>query len=130
MGPFWLVFSESYHKGWRVYRLLDTNSGAAGLKEIATDCTKLGSKSAKSFMQFTLKDIRYLFKKPLDISHQLVNGYANGWYIDPKELGAGDSFTLVIYFLPQSILYLCLVISGGIFFSCIIYLILSHSKNK
>jgi len=51
--------------------------------------------------------------------HQIVNGFANGWYIEPKKVGLGEDFTLILYFYPQSLFYLGLLIAvialtGGI----------------
>jgi hypothetical protein len=49
-------------------------------------------------MKFTPEDISYLFKKALpEKNHLLVNGYANAWYIEPKEIGS-PNFTITLYF--------------------------------
>ena len=97
---FWLVFSESFHKQWRIY-----NKGE-------------------------VKEARYLFKEPLDDKHRLVNGYANAWYFEPKQLGLGEDFTLVMYFWPQTLFYLGLSISGATFLGCLIYLAYSFFRRK
>jgi hypothetical protein len=67
----------------------------------------------------------------------LVNGYANGWYIDPVELcgtkenlkegctiNADGSYDieLVIEFTPQRWFYVGLIISGTTLLGCLIYL--------
>lgn len=96
--PFWLVLSESYHKRWQVY-LRERKEGVE-------------TNETKSAIRFTPGDIRYLFKKPLVVGHHVVNGYANGWYIDPRKLNLEEDFTLEIYFRPQSLYYLELGISG------------------
>jgi len=128
-NPFWLVFSESFHKQWRLYKLEKDNP--QNWKEIVADYPHLKVKEARHLMKFTPQDIKYLFKKPLSAPHLLVNGYANGWFIEPKKLGLGENFILVIYFWPQSLFYLGLGISGITFLFCIIYLLASWiKKNK
>lgn len=120
--PFRLVFSESFHKQWRLYSQQTTDHRPQIFNDIVADYPKLKVKEAKHLMKFTPKDIKYLFRKPLDAQHQLVNGYANGWYIEPKKLGLGEDFTLVIYFWPQTLFYLGLGISGLTLLCCLIYL--------
>ena len=84
---FFLVFSESYNSQWKAYinpEGEDTNW------------------------------IKAVFKKPLpEDKHFKVNGYANAWYIDSEELGmAGKDFTVTIYYKPQSLFYLGMIVSG------------------
>jgi len=128
--PFWLVFSESYNKQWGLYRIPNIGSQIPEFKEIIADYTKLGVKEARHLMKFTPQDIRFLFEKPLDAPHELVNGYANGWYIEPDKLRLGKDFILVIYFWPQSLFYLGIFISGTTLLLCIGYLIGSYFKRR
>jgi len=128
--PFWLVFSESFYKEWRLYRYQKSNiKNQNYFEEIVADYPKLGVKEATHLMKFTPSDIRFLFEKPLDAEHQLVNGYANGWYIEPKKIGLGENFVLAIYFWPQSLFYLGLGISGLTFLGCIVYLIWPRKRR-
>ncbi|MCM8783429.1 MAG: hypothetical protein NC818_01420 [Candidatus Omnitrophica bacterium] len=127
--PLWLVFSESFHKQWKLYRAIQ-NISAPEFEEIVADYPKLKVKEARHLMKFTPQDIRFLFEKPLEAPHHLVNGYANGWYIEPEKLGLGENFVLAIYFWPQSLFYLGLGISGITFLGCIIFLLVNFLKNK
>jgi len=129
-NPFWLVFSESFHKQWKLYKSQVTSYRSQGFKEIVAEYPKLKVKEVKHLMKLTPQDIKYLFLEPLKTSHLLVNGYANGWYIEPKKLGLGENFILVIYFWPQSLFYLGLAISGITFLFCIIYLLVSWIKRN
>jgi hypothetical protein len=126
-GPFWLVFSESFHQQWRLYRMQD--AGCRMQDEIIAEYPNLGVKESRHLQRFTPEDIRYLFRKPLDAEHHLVNGYANGWYIEPEKLGLGENFILVIYFWPQSLFYLGLFISGFTLIGCLSFLGYSSYKN-
>ena len=80
--------------------------------------------------------ISYLWLKPIfDSAHQLVNGYANGWTIDPnyikqnfdpsyyKENPDGSiDIELTLYYKPQSYFYLGLIVSGTTLLVCLGYL--------
>lgn len=117
--PFWLVLSESFHEKWKVF-----------LKSNTEKIKKGGIQEDKNKMRFTPEDIKYLFKKPLDAEHQVVNGYANGWYIDPKELNLGENFTLDIYFQPQSLFYIGLGVSGLTFLGFIGFIGVGSLRNR
>ena len=129
-NPFWLVFSESFHEQWRLYRGQRTEGRGQKFEEIVADYPELGVKEAKHLVKFTPQDIKFLFEKPLEASHQLVNTYANGWYIEPRKLGLGEDFILVMYFWPQSLFYLGLGISGATFIVCTVYLIFSGLRKR
>jgi len=105
--PFYLVFSESYHPLWKIYYRTDKVNNMIHNNADATEY--------KHSNIFTPGDISFLLKNPLtEENHFVVDGYANGWYIDPKEIGTND-FTITIYFWPQSLLYIGLIISGSTF---------------
>ncbi len=130
-SPFWLVFSESFHKQWRIYQVKSQKSKVKSLfKNTVANYPNLGVKEAKHLMMFTPQDVKFLFENPFDAPHHLVNGYANGWYIEPDRLGLGEDFTLVIYFWPQSLFYLGLGISGVTLLGCLAYLLYSGLRKK
>jgi hypothetical protein len=85
------------------------------------------------------------FEKPIDdnLNHQLVNGYANSWEIDPsvicgqttpqpllgkegsscvKNADGSYDFEIVIEFWPQRLFYIGLGISGLTLLGCLAYL--------
>ncbi|MEA3369346.1 MAG: hypothetical protein U9Q24_03210 [Candidatus Ratteibacteria bacterium] len=129
--PFWLVFNESFHGQWRLYLAHSSSLIAhSQFEEVVADYPKWGVKEEKYRMKFTPDDISYLFKKPLAAKHHLVNMYANGWYIDPKELNLPENFTLVLYFLPQSLFYIGLGISGLTFLGCVGCLVFWGAKKR
>lgn len=66
-----------------------------------------------------------IFSKSIpDDNHFSVNGYVNSWYVDKT----GD-YSITLYFLPQSLFYLSLIISGLTFIGCVVYLAYSWKKN-
>jgi len=118
--PFLLVFSESYDPQWKVY----VEDRREKFDEIIAEYSDLNVKEAKhDWFKLTLQDVAYLLKRPAidEIRHFKVNGYANAWYIDPKEIDAdGDGrFTITIYYLPQSWFYVGLIISSLTLITCI-----------
>jgi len=84
-NPFYLVFSESFDQGWRVYSHELPPFG-------------LGSSQIVS-----------------ENNHFVVNGFANGWYVDKT-----GTYTLTLYFYPQVIYEASLVASGASFFAMVI----------
>jgi len=131
-APFFLVFSESYHPKWNAY--IKTENVRCETekekREIIAEYPKIHVKEARHEMKFTPKDISYLFKKPLsEKNHLFVNGYANAWYIDPKEIGT-QNFSITLYFWPQSLFYLGLFISGSTLLGCLGYLGYLWLKGK
>ncbi len=128
--PFWLVFSESFHKKWKLYKVNESPGHKwQDFDNIVADYPKLKVKEAKHLMKFTPQDIKYLFRKPLSVGHYLVNGYANSWYIEPKKLGLGESFVLIIYFWPQSFFYLGVGMLALTLGGCVGYLIIHAAKG-
>ena len=129
--PFFLIFSESYYPQWKIY----INDKPTKFTQIVTEYPKVNVKEAKhDWYEFTLGDVIYYLRKPAvnENSHFIANGYANAWYIDPKEFDKdGDGkFTIVIYFWPQSLFYLGLFISGTTFALCLFYLFYIWYRSK
>lgn len=94
--PFWLVFTDGYHPSWLLYNLNSENN-----------------------VQMDFRDITLLFRNQLTVPHAQVNGYANAWYIEPRKLDLHENFDLVLYFWPQSFVYIGFIVSG---FALVLYL--------
>jgi len=95
-SPFWLVFSESFDEQWRVYKVQSSKFKVQSLFDnIVADYPKLGVKEAGHLQRFTPLDIRYLFRRTDVKKHYLVNGYANGWYLEPKKLALGENLSCI-----------------------------------
>lgn len=125
--PFFLVFSESYHPEWKAY----VEDKELKFDEITTSYDKLKVSEVRPEMRFSPKDIFYPFAKPvLNENHFLVNGYANAWYIDTKQLGKGENFTVTLYFEPQSYFYIGLIMSVLTFMGGMSYLFWNRQKKE
>lgn len=127
--PFWLVFLESFHKKWKIFPAgpLESRDGNEG--DIVAEHTDLGVREKRSLERFSLRDVKYLFTKPMETRHFNVNGYANGWFLDPGKLSTGPSITLVLFFLPQAHAYLGFLISLAGFLISVLVLLLKKPKK-
>jgi hypothetical protein len=128
-----LSFLESLNDGWKLY--IDqnpTNSWCEQSQGYDNDVVECQPK--QKF--FEGEELTYLYKKPIfDNTHSLIDGYANGWIIDPnyikqnfdpsyyKENPDGSiDIELTLYFKPQSYFDLGLIISGATLLACLGYL--------
>jgi hypothetical protein len=115
--PFWIVFNENFSPKWSLYQG-EKNEGS------------LAGDPKRYIEKYTIGDIKYVLRKPLQANHRIVNGYANGWYVDPEKLGFPEDFTLVIYYSSQSGIYLSFIVSGISILLGIIYLLIGKKKNE
>jgi len=114
--PFSLVFSESFHSGWKAY-VRPTNPPALAKKfdsdgghDYFDGQVKEGSYKNVFFDGETLETWA---RKPLAESHHsLVNGYANSWFITPDNSGGRPDYEVIIEFAPQRLFYISALISG------------------
>jgi len=129
--PFWLVFGERFHQQWRLYSY---QNNASNLSETAMISQRysnsLHSEEIKQFLKFVFQDIAYLFRKQISAPHYKVNGYANGWYLEPISLGEKKDFNLVIYFSPQSYFYIGFIISIVALVVSLVYLLMRFVYKK
>ncbi len=132
--PYTLIFSESFHRGWRAY--INKTENLRGT-------TQNQEEIVASYFDGEIKEgvHRNIFlekatfetwgKDPLPQErHLLVNGYANSWYITPEDSGGRENYEVIIEFQPQRLFYLGLFISIFVFIGCIIYLIYDKFRNK
>ncbi len=119
--PFWLVLGERYHQYWRLY----------AVPNVADDLFSTVSETFRSFNVqeseptafFDVRDIGYLFKRPLGARDVKVNGFANGWLIDPAKEGLIADFDLVVFFWPQAFFYLGMLLTGLVFLCAVLFVL-------
>ncbi|QQG40420.1 MAG: hypothetical protein HYV37_02505 [Candidatus Levyibacteriota bacterium] len=128
--PYTLVFQGAYNKDWKLFR----ESGEMSEDENA---------SYTSYFNGEIKEGNHtsIFLSPqtfdtwgkqtvADKKHFLVNGYANGWNIDPNDMDGKTDYALILEFNTQRIFYGFLLISVITFIGCIILLCYnSYKKN-
>ncbi|MFB0519603.1 MAG: hypothetical protein ACETWC_10040 [Acidobacteriota bacterium] len=112
---FWLVLNESFDPGWKAY---------LSLKEETSRVKEASSQKSSSV----------LWKKTELRNHIMVNGYANGWYVDipslPDKSQKEREFSIILKFQPQLLFTIGLIISGLTLLACAAYLIWYYRKGK
>ena len=115
-GPFTLVFSESFHEGWKAYIRLK----ARGERQKARNEEPWSA----IWSLWKDRDDRIEIK-----DHFLVNGYANGWIVQAGQKAKGEGqraeeegFQIVLEFKPQRLYEFGLLISATTLIGCIGYL--------
>lgn len=104
--PFWLILASSYNPGWRAYYY----------RQNAPDLFK-GS--------VLLSGLLSSWSRVEIDQHHLVNGYANGWYVEnPGE------YTIALEYAPQGLLEAGLAISVSTLLACITYFIVSAVRER
>jgi hypothetical protein len=130
--PFFLVLSESYNIGWKIYT--EENNRIELNKVIYQYPNIKVRESNHEEYKFSFEDILFIFKKPAmdENYHFIANGYANAWYIDPSffNKNGNDKFTVIIYFRQQSYSYLGILISLITLLGCIDYLIAYAFRSR
>jgi len=126
--PFFLVFSESFNSGWQLSYSSkyddDTFCQSILAKYLGNSVVECGA-SEKFISGDTIRAWRG--KQISEDHHFAVNGYANGWYVDPKDTGGKENFELTVEFTPQRIVYFGLAIS---FFSLIGFVVIYSTVQE
>jgi len=125
--PFTLVFSESFHEGWKAY----VRQEAKGDGQKGEPWSALWSTWEDRGKRNELKD------------HFEVNGYANGWIVVPKgqfkvqsskfkveeKEENWEDFEIVLEYKPQRLFEIGLLISSTILLMCILYMVYEYLKR-
>jgi len=147
--PYTLVFNENFYEGWKLYNLNKTDEemrmtlmGVVG--EIGEKITGLflknkeHEKETASYFNGDIKEGTHqmIFLEPASFEtwgqtpiaegkHDLINGYANSWYIGPEDVGGKENYELIVEFWPQRLFYIGLFISSFALINCLGYLLYS-----
>jgi len=111
-----LIFSESFHKGWRLY--IDDREGVDNLL-----LTEQGFNGL-----FETNDLISI----KDDNHFVVNGYANAWYIESDIVDSDNNgeIDMIMEFYPQKLFYYGLIVSILTLILSVLYLFYKGiSKN-
>lgn len=127
-APYHLVFSENFHKDWKLYLSKDDSVGNDIIANYFVDAIKEG-RHKNVFLE---KDIfQTWFRKPIaENSHFKINGFANSWYITPQDVNGVKNYELIVEFWPQRLYYLGFIISLLTLFVCWIIIGMMVFKKK
>lgn len=117
--PFLLIFSDKFHPDWKAFVSIQKPAKIpiqrqyfnGDIKEGYHDNTFFDS---KTFETFSMKSIP-------ENQHVMVNGYANAWYIVPRDVSGRDTYEIIIELTQQRVVYFSLGISIVSFIIFIIY---------
>ncbi len=122
--PFWLVLCENYSRQWSLYQVPSSYFDDHSVKGQKFLSYKNGAiQEAASGALFDLMDASFLFKKSLEFQQYKGNGFSNVWYVDPEKNDLGPNFSIVIFFKPQAVYCLGLIISLSFFILALFILI-------
>lgn len=125
-NPYWLVFSDSFHTGWRLYATKQTNDTNHIANYFSGTVTETKHENI-----FIPKDILATWNiHSLSSPHTLVNGYANGWYVAPNDVSHKTEYTLILELTTQRIFYIFLLISLISFIGFLLWGIYLFKKKK
>ena len=131
--PYNLVFSESFHQGWKAY-VSDQQSAISNQQYGEVVASYFDGEIKEGTHKNIFLD-RNTFetggKKSIpEERHLLVNGYANSWYITPEDTNGRQDYEIIIEFGPQRSFYIGLFISGLTLMGCLGYLIFTFFRKK
>lgn len=146
--PYVLSLAESFHPGWKLYlRPVNTAQHCGSVREAASGHRGGGAKiteCADSSLSGNLGELGYLDQKAdFDNKHFKLNGYSNGWIVDPAYIKANYSkayykenqdgsidVNVVLYFKPQAYAYAGLAVGGVTSLAALSYLIHDYRTTK
>ncbi len=133
--PYTLVFSESFHQGWKVYINQTQNSNVKSQNYYGEEVVSYFNGEVKEGTHKNIFLNKATFetwgKKPIpEERHYLVNGYANSWYITPEDSEGAEDYDVIIEFQPQRLFYIGLFVSGITLIGCLGYLGITMLKRK
>lgn len=119
-ASYMLVFSESFHKNWKVFISKD---------ESLTDAIIQEGIHKNAFFDRTLFET--WGKTPIaDDRHFQVNGYANAWNIIPQDTGGKENYELTVEMTSQRIFYVSLALSLIVFVGCVLWGVILFVKRS
>jgi len=133
--PYTLIFSESFHQGWKLYINELTDSNINGFKYYGETIASYFDGEIKEGTHRNIFLERNTFetwgKKPIpEDKHLLINGFANSWYVTPEDSGGKENYEIIVEFRPQQLFYIGIFISSVALVGCLSYLILQWIKNR
>jgi hypothetical protein len=102
---FWLVFSESFHPGWKAYIVENPNDQSPNPNRPWYEWSALLTWLKERGRRTELTD------------HYLVNAYANGWYVPQT-----GQYRIVLEYWPQRLFEIGVIVSVTTLLACLGYL--------
>lgn len=104
--PYFLVFSDSFHSGWKAFVDHKKTDNLTGGKTVAEYFGKeiIEKKGPEPFIDKTILSTFSMKTIPED-RHFVMNGYANSWYITPEDAEGKTNYRIILEYWPQKLVY-------------------------
>ena len=115
--PYYLVFSESFHRGWKAYIDISQKSKIKSQNDtnqiVASYFTGEINERKPQNIFLDQSTFETWGKRPLpDDRHIVMNGYANSWFITPQDSGGQTNYRIVVEYWPQQLFYIGLLVTA------------------
>lgn len=124
--PFFLVFSDAFNSEWRLF-LSDKKINAPSIEKYFNGDVIQGQYQESFLNKDTFETIG--LNEISKNNHFVANGYANGWYISPKDVSGKTAYTLILEMEIQQTFYKSLTFSFLGLAACIVLLYILLSKR-
>jgi len=109
--PYILVFSESFHKNWKLFVSTKSLHREENVLESYFEGQVQEGRHKNIFIDSDTFETLGL-KALSENKHFVVNGYANGWYISPQDTEEKKEYEFIVEMTGQRIFYVSLALSG------------------
>lgn len=122
--PFFLVFSESFHKGWTAFFIKDQTVRSESLSDIYFNGDIAEGRHQNIFFDTGL--LRNWGREAVpEMHHYKVNLFSNAWYIEKT-----GNFEMELEFIPQRIYMPSVLISAASLLFLVLYILIKTFKLK
>lgn len=108
--PYFLIFSESFHQGWKAY--IDQSQSLKPKAQIGDEgivASYFNGEIKEGMPENTFLDkstFETWGKKSIpEDRHITMNGYANAWYITPQDSDGQNNYQIIVEYWPQRLFY-------------------------
>ncbi len=108
-NPYTLVFSDKFHNNWKLY-ISYAESEALSVQASYFNGNIKESTHGDIFLNDRTFETLRMASIP-DSQHFTVNGYANAWYITPKDSLGNEQYEIIVEMVEQRVFYFSAVIS-------------------
>ena len=102
--PFFLVFSNQFNSHWKIFLSPNMSKNQHVVKSYFDSMVQEGTHKEVFFDNQTFETINMPMLP--EANHIEANGYANAWYIKPKDVANKKEYELIIEHEGQRIFYL------------------------
>lgn len=128
-NPYTLVFSDIFSNNWKIFlRNSDEKKNTQAIIASYYDGEVNEGKHRNAFLEAATFET-WKSDPIADSKHFMVNGYANAWYIEPKDVKGKTDYTLILEMTSQRTYYPLLFLSATASGVCLVWLAFIYLKQ-